>query len=187
MGKVCPWWLGYLLLNPLRKLIQNPEAILGPYLEEGMVAVDAGSGMGYFSLPMAKLVGDKGRVIGVDLQEKMLSSLRKRAQKAGLSARIETRRASGKTLNLARDKGSADFVLAFAVAHEVPDRERFLREIYDVLKQGGTLLLSEPKGHVTVRQFAETQSEAQVIGFEARATPHIRRAHTALLVKPPSR
>jgi len=186
MGRVCPWWLGYVLLNPLRKLIQNPETILGLYLEEGMIAVDVGSGMGYFGLPMAKLVGERGRVICVDLQEKMVSSLRKRAQKAGLSARIETRLAERQTLNLARNKGSADFALAFAVAHEVPDRERFLREIFDVLKPEGTLLLSEPKGHVNVGRFAETRSKALAVGFKASTAPPIRRAHTALFVKPPT-
>jgi len=183
MGKVCPWWLGYFLISPLRKLIQHPGKILAPYLRNGMVAGDVGSGMGYFSLPMATLVGDKGKVICVDLQEKMLSSLRKRAQKAGLSARVETRRAEMNSLNLADMAGSADFVLAFAVVHEIPDQERFLREIYQVVKEGGTLFLSEPKGHVTEQQFAETQSIAQTLGFEAAATPYIRGEHTAIFVK----
>ena len=109
MGKVCPWWLGYFLINPLRKLMQHPEKMLGPYLKPGMIAVDIGSGMGYLSLPMALLVGDSGKVICVDLQEKMLSSLRKRAHKAGLSARIETRRAGVDTLNLSDMAGCADF------------------------------------------------------------------------------
>lgn len=185
MGKVCPWWVGYFLVNPLRKLIQHPERMLKPYLKPGMIAVDAGSGMGYFSLPMARLVGDEGKVICVDLQEKMLSSLIKRAQKAGLSARIETRRAETNTLNLADEAGSADFVLAFSVAHEIPDQKRFLREIYDVVKEGGTLFLSETKGHVTEEQFTETQSIAQTLGFKVVSTPHIRGQRTSILAKSP--
>ncbi len=150
-----------------------------------MVALDVGSGMGYFSLPMARLVGDKGRVICIDLQEKMLSSLRKRAQRAGLSARIETRRAETNTLNLAGEAGSVDFVLAFAVVHEIPDQERCLREIYDVVKEGGMLFLSETKGHVTEQQFAEIRSIAQTLGFEVVSTPHIRGQRTVIFAKSP--
>jgi len=32
-GKVCPFWIGYLLANPLRRLFQNPDRILGPYVK----------------------------------------------------------------------------------------------------------------------------------------------------------
>ena len=187
MGKVCPWWLGYFLANPLRKLIQHPGRILHPYLISGMVTVDVGSGMGYFSLPMATLVGDRGKVICVDLQEKMLSSLRKRARRAGLSDRIETRHARADTLNLADMASSADFVLAFNIAHEVPDQERLLREIYGAAKENGILLLSEPKGHVSEMQFEETRSAAQAMGFQAIAAPYIRGERTAVFVKPPGR
>ena len=185
MGKICPWWAGYLLANPLRKLIQHPEKILRPYLKPGMVAVDVGSGMGYFSLPMATLVADKGRVICVDLQERMLSSLRKRAKKAGMLARIETRLANVNSLNLDDEAGSADFVLAFAVVHEVPDQVRFLTEVGSVLKTKGTLLLSEPKGHVTAQQFAETKSAGQDIGLKIVDIPDIRGQLSAILEKSP--
>ena len=146
MSRVCPWWLGYLLANPIRKLIHDPEEILRSYVAHGMTVADIGSGMGYFSLPMAVLVGNKGKVVCVDLQEKMLSSLIKRAQKAGVLDRIVTRRAQKDSLNMEDMAGSADFVLAFAVVHEVPDQERILQEIHRLLKQNGCLLISEPKG-----------------------------------------
>jgi ubiquinone/menaquinone biosynthesis C-methylase UbiE len=185
LGKVCPWWIGYFLISPLRKLMQHPEKILGPYLKPGMVAVDIGSGMGYFSLPMAVLVGDSGKVICVDLQEKMLSSLKKRARKARLLQRIETRQAEVNTLNLSDIADCADFAIAFNVVHEIPDQERFLREIYDLVKANGTLFLSEPKGHITAQQFAETRSAAQALGFKMISAPYIRREHTCVLVKSP--
>ncbi|QTA78393.1 SAM-dependent methyltransferase [Desulfonema limicola] len=89
--RVCPIWIGYLLLNPIRKLYQNPEKILSPYVSEGMTVLDMGCAMGYFSIPLARLVGTDGKVICADIQEKMLKSLEKRAAKAGLSDRIETR------------------------------------------------------------------------------------------------
>jgi ubiquinone/menaquinone biosynthesis C-methylase UbiE len=183
MGRVCPWWLGYFLASPLRKSIQHPEKILRPYVSDGMIAVDVGSGMGFFSIPLAMLVGPGGKVICVDLQEKMLSSLRKRAQKAGVLERIETRQAEKNSLNLEDKAGTADFVLAFAVFHEVPDQRNLLNEIYNLMKEEGKLLLSEPKGHVTESEFADTKSIAQTLGFKIVATPEIRREHTAVLVK----
>jgi ubiquinone/menaquinone biosynthesis C-methylase UbiE len=187
MGKICPWWAGYFLANPLRKLIQHPEKILAPYLKHGMVAVDVGSGMGYFSLPMASLVGDTGRVICIDLQPKMISSLRKRAKKAGILERIETRQAEENSLKLDGEAGSADFVLAFSVVHEVPDQDRFLNEVGDVLKANGILLLSEPKGHVTAQQFTETKSAAQRRGLKIIDVPNIRGQYSAVMEKSPGR
>ncbi len=183
MGRVCPWWLGYLLASPIRKLAQDPDKILRPYFTDGMTAVDIGCGMGFFSIPMAKLAGKTGRVIGVDLQERMLKSLRKRARKAGVLERIEVRQAGTNSLNLQDRTGAADFVLAFAVVHEIPDPDRLFSEINAALKSGGKLLVSEPKGHVTEPMFAATKSTAQAHGFEIAATPKIWRSHSTLFKK----
>jgi len=51
--------------------------------------VDIGCGMGYFTIPMAKLVQKKGKVIAVDMQFKMLSGLWKRANQAGVGEQID--------------------------------------------------------------------------------------------------
>lgn len=126
---VCPWWIGYFLLNPLRKLRQNPEKILSPFVGEGMRCVDAGSAMGYFSLPMAGLTGPNGKVYCVDLQERMLSALTKRASRAGVETSIEIRQAGFDSLNIDDLKETVDFVLAFAVVHEVPDAGRFFQSL----------------------------------------------------------
>lgn len=69
---VCPWWLCFTFDNPLRKLLHNPEAILGSYIQPGTNVIDLGAGMGYFSIPMAKLVGPAGHVTAIDIQTKML-------------------------------------------------------------------------------------------------------------------
>jgi ubiquinone/menaquinone biosynthesis C-methylase UbiE len=183
MSRICPWWLGYVLASPLRKLLHDPYKVLRPYLTEGMVAVDIGSGMGYFSIPMARLVGNKGRVICVDLQEKMLSSLKKRAIKAGVLDRIEIQKAESNSLKLESRAGNADFVLAFAVIHEVPDQARLFSEIWAVLKPGGKLLVSEPRGHVTAERFVATEAVAQAHGFVIAAVPEVRRTHSAVLIK----
>jgi len=116
---VCPWWMGYLLLIPLRKYGQNPQKILGKYLHPGMKVIDFGSAMGYFSLPMAKMVNPSGKVYCFDIQQKMLDKLMKRVRSAGLEQCVELRNVNSGSAFDGLDS-NIDFVLLFAVAHEVP-------------------------------------------------------------------
>ena len=67
--RVCPVWIGYLLASPIRKLFQNPKKILYHYVKEGMMVLDIGCAMGFFSLPLSEMVGSKGKVICVDVQK----------------------------------------------------------------------------------------------------------------------
>jgi ubiquinone/menaquinone biosynthesis C-methylase UbiE len=181
--RVCPWWLGYLLVSPLRSLLNDPRAILTPYVKNGMTVLEVGSGMGFFTLPLAELVGSTGKVISIDLQEKMLRGLRKRATKAGLNTRIETRLCASNSLNVDDLAEKADFGFVFAVIHEVPDKERMLAEIFSATKQGGKLLIADPKGHETAKNFNETIAMAEAAGFLVLDRPIISRSYAVLLQK----
>ncbi len=181
--RVCPIWVGYLLLSPLRKLGQNPQKILGPYIKEGMQVLDIGCAMGFFSLPLAEMVGPQGKVICVDMQEKMLGSLKRRAQKAGLSAGIETRLCSQESLGLQGLDQKMDLALAFAVLHEVPDVPAFFSEIHKALKSKGQLLIAEPKGHASENDFEKSLALAEQSGFKVIDRPRISRSLAALLEK----
>jgi len=182
---VCPFWVGYLLANPLRALIQKPRKILAPHVASGMTVVDIGPGMGFFSLPLARLVGPSGRVISVDLQEKMLRVLMRRARRAGLADRIETRVCGAESLGVADLAGQIDFVLAFAVVHEVGDTSRLFSEIRGVLKPGGRVLFAEPKSHVSERGFEESVSAARRSGLGKVDSLKIARSYAALLEASP--
>ena len=65
--RVCPWWVGYVLLFPLRRLRQNPRTWLGPLVNEGMVVLEPGPAMGFFTLDLARMVGASGRVVAVEV------------------------------------------------------------------------------------------------------------------------
>ena len=182
---ICPVWVGYLLASPVRKLFQNPRKILGPYVREGMTVADIGCAMGFFSLPLAEMVGPKGRVICVDVQEKMIRSLEKRAQKAGLSGRIDTLICHEDSLGLDNIEEKIDFALACAVVHEVPDVAGFFTEIHKAMKPAGRLLVVEPNGRVSEKDFETTVSIAEQNGFTVTDTPQIKRRRAVLLERKP--
>ena len=181
--RVCPWWIGYFLASPLRKLRQDPHTILSPFVREGMVVLEPGPGMGFFTLELARLVGASGHVVVVDVQARMLSTLKRRAGRAHLLGRIETRQVTDDGLGVGDLDGRVDFALAFYMVHEVPDAARFLAEVAAALKPGAGLLLAEPKSHVTEPQFAETLELAARSGLRVESWPVIRLSRAALLVK----
>ncbi len=181
--KVCPVWAGYFLLIPFRNLGQNPKKILAPYINEGDKTLDFGCAMGFFSLPIARMVGTQGKVVCVDVQEKMIKKLQKRANKAGLLNRIEIRLCKQDSFSLENLNNEIDFALAFAVVHEVPDAATLFSAIYETLKPGGKLLVAEPKGHVSEQDFGTTVSVAEQTGFKVIVSPKIRQSRTVLLGK----
>jgi SAM-dependent methyltransferase len=178
---VCPWWVGYLLASPLRKIIQNPDDILAEYLKPGMKVLDLGCAMGFFTLPAARLIGGEGKVFAVDLQERMLRPLRHRARRRGLADRIETRRCPADTFAVGDLTGRIDFALLIDVIHEVPDPRHAFAEVYAALKPGGRILFVEPLGHVKEQEFTESLLAALAAGFVAAGRPRIRRSHAAIL------
>ncbi len=183
--RTCPVWVGYLLVNPLRTLYQNPDRIVGPYVKKGMTVLDFGCAMGFFTLAMARMVGPEGRVIALDVQEKMVEKLLKRARKAGLADVIEAQVIPAGTADLEDREGTLDFILAFAVIHEVPEPDRHFQEFYALLKPGGKMLIAEPRGHVDGAAFRETLETARRNGFKVMDAPKIFRSYSALAQKPP--
>jgi ubiquinone/menaquinone biosynthesis C-methylase UbiE len=183
-GHVCPPSVGYWLLVPLRKLLENPKKMLGPFVEEGMTVLEPGPAMGFFTLPLARMVGPKGKVVVVDVQQKMLDVLEKRARKKGLSDRIDSRLAENGDMGLSDLQGQVDFAAAIHVVHEVPDAAAFFKDIFSCLKPGGRLLVVEPKGHVDPVAFEKTLQTAKAAGFTPAELPVKIAGRSALLSKP---
>jgi ubiquinone/menaquinone biosynthesis C-methylase UbiE len=179
---VCPWWIGYLLVSPIRRWMQNPDEIIAPYVMPGMTVLEPGPGMGFFTLPLARRVGS-GRVVAVDIQPKMLEALRRRATKRGLIQRIDIRLATPNSLGIDDLKGSVDFVLAAAVVHEMPSAEAFFRQAALALAPGGRLLFAEAAGHVDDAKFGEELAAAFRAGLQVKDRPAVKRCHAVLLAK----
>lgn len=179
--KVCPWWLGYWLVCPVRRWWQDPAPIVAPYVRPGMTVLEPGPGMGYFTLELARLVGPSGRVVCVDLQQQMLDRLKRRAAKAGLPDRLDIRLAPAESMGLDDLAGSVDFTLAFAVVHEFPDAKKFFAEVAGASKPGAAVLVAEPFPHVTRDVFEAQLQAAAACGMNLESRPEISRSLAAVL------
>jgi ubiquinone/menaquinone biosynthesis C-methylase UbiE len=175
---VCSWKIAFALDNPIRRLLHNPKKILGEYIEPGQTVLDVGCGPGTFSLAMAKMVGELGKVIAVDVQEEMLQIVKKKAAQQGLQSRIVTHKSDPDRIGLSE---KVDFVLAFYMVHEVPNAEAFLKEIASVLKPKGRLLIVEPMFHVSATAFEKTIEVARQAGLRPVSEPKIIFSRSKLL------
>ncbi len=174
---VCPWWLCYTFDNPIRKLFHDPIKILSPYVHKGDSVIDIGPGMGYFTIPLADLVGSIGKVTAIDIQDKMLTALMRRAQNKGVADRIKTHLAKPDSIAF---NEKADFILAFWMAHEVPDQQRFFSEIRDLMKPDGLFLMVEPMMHLSRKSFLREIETAKSSGFVIKEHPEIRLSRSVL-------
>jgi len=181
--RVCPWWVGYLLVSPLRRLLHNPDKILAAFVTPGMTVLEVGPAMGFFTLPLASLVGPTGRIVCVDVQTRMLQALMKRARAAQLADRLVTRVCEPTSLGLDDFTGAIDFALAFAVVHEMPDPARVFADLARLLRSGARCLVAEPKGHVAAPAFEATLATARQAGLSLVGRPVIRRCRAAVLQK----
>lgn len=175
---VCPWWLAYTFDNPLRRWLHKPDRMFKGLVSPGQTAIDIGCGMGYFTIPLARMVGPAGRVLAVDLQEQMLKRVKKRAERAGLLSRITLHRSGPERLGISGKQ--ADFVLGFWMVHEVADRPAFLREVAGLLKPGAHFLVAEPRMHVTASDVERTVELARAAGLEKVSEPKIGWSRTVL-------
>lgn len=179
---ICPVSLAGSLDNRFRRWLQNPEKILEHYIKKGMTALDMGCGPGFFTIAMAEMVGESGRVIAADVQEGMLQRLKNKIKGTEFENRITLHKCEGEKINVSEQ---ADFALAFYMVHEVPDKIRFFKEIFGVLKPAGKFLMVEPKlFHVSKKAFENTVNNAMSIGFEVSEGPQIHLSRAVTLEKP---
>jgi len=183
--KVCPVERAGHLDGRFRKWLQNPKKILGRYIKEGMTVLDVGCGTGFFSVEIAKMVGNPGKVIAADLQEGMLKKLKNKIKGTEIEKKIRLHKCQDDKIGISE---KVDFALAFYMVHEVPNQKNFFKEIMSVLKPNGKFLIVEPKYfHVSKRDFEKMIKNAMDIGFKPVEKPSVFLGRTIVLSRPPSR
>ncbi len=179
---LCPVWVAYTFLFPVRKLQHNPQKILGPYVKRGMTVMDYGCAMGYFSIPLARMTGPEGMVYCVDIQEKMLIKLEKRALKYNVAGNIKLLLVN-KNYRPEELTGRLDFILLFNVVHEVGDKKQLFTDLFSMLKEGGKILFNEPRGHVSPADFERSLRIAEKAGFIITGDKPVKNGIPSLLIK----
>ena len=175
---VCPVERAGHLDNRIRRWLQNPQKILGPYIEAGMTVLDVGCGPGLFSIDMAQMVGESGRVIAADLQEGMLQKLRRKIQGTELEKRIILHKCNKDRIGLSE---RVDFVLLFYVVHEIPSINGLFSEIEIILRPKGLVLVVEPPLHVSRKTFEKMVRKAHDAGLSVLERPRLFLSRAVIL------
>lgn len=116
----------------------NPTALAS--LREGERVLDLGSGAGFDCFLAAKKVGEKGKVIGVDMTPEMVDNARANAKKANY-ANVEFR--LGEIENLPVADNSVDVIISNCVINLAPNKKRVFEEAYRVLAPNGRMMVSD--------------------------------------------
>jgi ubiquinone/menaquinone biosynthesis C-methylase UbiE len=153
----------WVLDNFFRNFIQNPRINLKKYIKRGMTVLDVGCGTGFFTIELANLVGESGKVIAIDVQSEMLDILETKLRGKEIANRIKLQKCSDYNFNISEQ---VDFVLAFYVVHEAGNQKLFLKEIKKVLKPGGKLLIVELIGHVSGEEFRKIVENCNELNFK---------------------
>jgi ubiquinone/menaquinone biosynthesis C-methylase UbiE len=118
-------------------------------------------------------------VLSVDLQEKMLQYLEKRAVRAGVQDRITTMLGEPDDIKITDSR--VDFMLAFWMVHEVKDIPRFFGQAAKALKPTGSMLCVEPRMHVPPRRFEEILGYGRSAGLVVSGGPTVGMSRSAVL------
>jgi ubiquinone/menaquinone biosynthesis C-methylase UbiE len=170
------------LLNPLRRVLQDPRAIVADAaIAPGERVLELGPGPGYFTLEAARAAGERGCVIAADLQQGMLSALRTRLQPP-FDGRVRAVAADATRLPLVA--GSIDRVFLSAVLGEVPDARAAVREIARVLRPGGTVTFCETLTDPDYMRQSDLRALCADAGLEVEAHRRGLLGYTLRFVRP---
>lgn len=175
---ICPVEKAGALDSKIRRWIQNPSRLLKPHIKAGMTVLDLGCGPGFFTLEMARLVQPYGKVIAADMQLGMLEQLQQKIHDTPYQDVIHMQQTASNDI---RVEEPVDFVLAFYMVHEVKDKKQLFRQLKDIVHHRGSILMVEPKFHVTGNQFKSTISNANEAGFRVIAEPKLGFSRAVLL------
>ena len=158
------------LENRSRRLLQNPKRILKKHIRQGMTVLDLGCGTGFFTLEMARLLGGKGEVIAIDVQEGMLEILKQKLKNSELKQQIQILNNQAQNLGFTK---KVDFILAFYSFHEMEYVNHIIPALKKVMNPEAKILISEQKVHVSKNSFETIVNKMISNGFVVCQRPKI--------------
>ena len=181
----CPVWLRWFveLDNPFTRTNRAATIIEHLELEDDMAVLDVGCGPGRVAVPLAERV-PKGEVVAVDIQDGMLRRAKEKAQNAHLPniRFVQAGAGEGKL-----ERNHFDRALLVAVLGEIPNQQAALHEIFDALKPGGILSVTELIFDPHFQSRRKVAGLATAVGFREHRFFGTRLAFTLNLQKPAPR
>lgn len=173
-----PHFVSYFLDSSLRRKMQPPLLVIERSgIKEGMKVLEIGCGSGAFTPYIARVVGKKGIVYSLDIQQKMLDRLYRKLQKEENKDIDNVKLILGNAYDLPFEEQSIDIVTFITVLQEIPDKAKALIEARRVLKKGGKLAITEllvdpdyPLRKTTIKQvmkagFEVAKNEGNLINY----------------------
>ncbi|MEM0074755.1 MAG: class I SAM-dependent methyltransferase [Conexivisphaerales archaeon] len=159
----------FIMDNPVRRLLWPPEKKISKFVANGNTVADIGSGPGYYTIAIAKAVGEKGKVYAIDSDAVALERLREKAIKLALNDRIIIEKASASDLHMIPDN-SVDFVLSSGVICCMAEHKAAVKEMSRIMKQSALAyvevsrqpILNDPRS-VSEKEWRELISEFQIL------------------------
>ncbi len=178
-----------------RRKWQEPESILRYIgLEPGQTFVDVGCGEGYFALPAARLVGEKGQVYALDRDPSAVAVLAGKARAEGL---VNLVLKAARAEDSVPCRGCADIVFFGIVLHDFEDPARVLANAREMIKPSGRLIDLDwrkepaPFGPPLHIRFSEEQAKSLIekAGFKVETVSQSGTYHYLIIARPelPSR
>jgi len=129
--------------DPGRDVWQKPDAVIQALgVAPGMTVADLGAGTGYFSVHLAKAVGEKGRVLAIDVEPKLVDYMKERAEKAKLAQLVAV---LAPVDDPKLPQRGVDLVLIVDTWHHIDDRLHYLEKLASGLKAGGRVAVVDFK------------------------------------------
>jgi len=163
-GRPCQVWLSWLVErdNPLAKANRAAVIIDRLNVQPGMAVLDVGCGPGRLTIPLADRVGEQGTVVALDMQAGMLARAADKARAAKLAniRLVHARAGEGKL-----ERNRFDRALLVTVLGEITNRDAALKEIFESLKPGGILSVTETIFDPHCQTYRSVRQRAEAVGF----------------------
>ena len=159
---VFPHEMAFTLLIPLRNIFLSPRQLIRRLeLNDSSRVLEVGSGPGYFSVKIAKVI-PKGELVLADIQQEMLDYAKKRIDKRGLT-NVSYSLCNGQSFPF--PENHFDRIFMVTVIGEVENKEAYLEEFFRILKKGGILSISELAGDPDKMSITEIRELCENAGF----------------------
>ena len=138
------WMISVMHDNPLLPHLKNPyKSLEVAGLKPGQKVVEVGCGPGFFTIPAAKIVGEKGLIYAIDVNQRAVKRVEEKMRKYGLS---NIKPILGNAANSGLQDSSIDLAFIFGLRYIAGGLSNLISEMYRVLKSGGILSFEKTTG-----------------------------------------